>query len=170
MEKFPRVARGGLQMGEASPEAHLRWMAEALAEAALAAAEGEVPVGSVVVRDGQVIARGRNRREIDQDPTAHAELLAMRHAASALGSWRLSGCSVYVTLEPCAMCAGAMVLARVERCVFGAADPKGGFLGTLADLSAFPGLNHRFPVVAGVEAERSSDLLQSFFRSLRAKR
>jgi tRNA(adenine34) deaminase len=157
-------------MSDASQEEHQRWMAEALAEAVLAAAEGEVPVGSIVVRDGQIIARGRNRREIDQDPTAHAELLAMRQAAAALGSWRLSGCSVYVTLEPCAMCAGAMVLGRVERCIYGAPDPKGGFLGTLADLSAFPGLNHRFPVVAGVEAERSSELLQSFFRSLRGRR
>jgi tRNA(adenine34) deaminase len=144
-------------------------MQQALALAREAADLGEVPIGAVVVQQGQVIAGAHNRRELDQDPTAHAELLAIRQAAARLGSWRLVGCSVYVTLEPCAMCAGAMILARIERCVYGASDPKGGFLGTLGDLSAHPGLNHRFEVVAGVEAERSAALLRTFFSQLRSR-
>ena len=105
---------------------------------------GEVPIGAVVVRDGAVLARAHNRREIDRDPTAHAELLALRQAAGTLGDWRLDGAIVYVTLEPCAMCAGAMVLARIAACVYACPDPKGGFLGTLGDLSQVAGLNHRF--------------------------
>ena len=145
------------------------FMEEALALAKRAASEGEVPVGAVVAQAGRVIAVGWNRREQDQDFTAHAELIAMREAARALGSWRLVGCTVYVTLEPCPMCAGAMVQARVERCVYGAADPKAGFLGTLADLSAWPGLNHRVEVVPGVLAEPSAALLRSFFRELRRR-
>ena len=149
---------------------HQRFMLEALEAARVAASLGEVPVGAVVVKDGAVIARAHNRRLLDKDPTAHAELLAMRAAAVALGDWRLDACTVYVTLEPCPMCAGAMVLGRVGACVYGCADPKGGFLGTLADLSAFPGLNHRFPVVAGVEAEACSALLRGFFRDLRVVR
>ena len=119
------------------------FMAEALAIARSAALLGEVPVGAVVVRDGVIIATGHNRRELDADPTAHAELLAMRAAAKALGDWRLEGCTVYVTLEPCPMCAGAMVLSRIERCVYGCADPKGGYLGTVGDLSQVAALNHR---------------------------
>lgn len=149
---------------------HEPWMREALGLADTGARLGEVPVGAVVVRDGLVVGRGHNRRELDSDPTAHAECLALREAAVTLGSWRLERCVLYVTLEPCAMCAGAMVLARIERCVFGCADPKGGFLGTLADLSAWPGLNHTFPVVRGVLAEESSERLVSFFRGLRTKR
>lgn len=145
-------------------------MGEALDQARLASPLGEVPVGAVVVHRGVVIAAAHNRRELDQDPAAHAELLAMRQAARVLGSWRLEGCTVVVTLEPCPMCAGAMVLSRVEACVFGAADPKGGFLGTLADLSSFPGLNHRFPVVPGVREEECADLLRGFFRDLRQRR
>jgi tRNA(adenine34) deaminase len=144
-------------------------MQQALALAARAAELGEVPIGAVVVQQGQIIAGAHNRRELDQDPTAHAELLAIRQAAARLGSWRLVGCSVFVTLEPCAMCAGAMILSRIERCVYGASDPKGGFLGTLGDLSAHPGLNHHFEVVAGVEAERSAALLRSFFSRLRSR-
>jgi tRNA(adenine34) deaminase len=151
-------------------ELHDRFMQEALAQARLAAEMGEVPVGAVVVRGDQVIAAGHNRREIDQDPTAHAELLAVREAAAALGSWRLDNCTVYVTLEPCSMCAGAMVLARVERCVYGTTDPKGGFVGTLGDLSDHPGLNHRFAVVSGVLAGESSKLLKDFFKQLRSRR
>ncbi len=131
---------------------------------------GEVPVGAVVVHEGNIIASAHNRRELDQDPCAHAELLAMRLAAQAIGSWRLEGCTVYVTLEPCAMCAGAMVLARIERCVYGCSDPKGGFLGTLGDLSAHPGLNHRFEVTPGVLAEDCADELRSFFRQLRERK
>jgi tRNA(adenine34) deaminase len=122
-----------------------------------------------VVHEGRVIAQGSNQREARQDPTAHAELLAIQEAAAHLGTWRLDGCSVFVTLEPCPMCAGAMVLARVERCVFGAADPKGGFLGTLGDLSAHPGLNHRFEVVPGVLADESAALLRGFFQHLRSR-
>jgi tRNA(adenine34) deaminase len=147
---------------------HDAFMREALALADEAALLGEVPVGAVVVRDGAVVGRGHNRREIDHDPTAHAELLAIRDAAFRLGSWRLDGCRVYVTLEPCPMCAGAMVLSRIDACIYGCADPKGGFLGTLADLSRFSGLNHSFAVVPGVLADEATDRLQRFFRSLRA--
>jgi len=144
-------------------------MAEALAQADLAGGRGEVPIGAVVVKDGAIIATGHNLREAWGDPTAHAELVAIRRASDRIGDWRLEGCTVYVTLEPCAMCAGAMVLARIERCVFGCTDPKGGFLGTLGDLSRHPGLNHRFDVVAGVEAEASRLRLQRFFQDRRRK-
>jgi tRNA(adenine34) deaminase len=146
---------------------HEPFMRAALAQAERARSLGDVPVGAVVVRDGQIIAVGHNRREIDQDPTAHAELLAIREAAKALGSWRLEGCTVYVTLEPCPMCSGLMVLSRVERCVFGARDPKGGFLGTLVDLSDFPGLNHKFATVPGVLGAECSEQLSAFFREIR---
>ncbi len=152
------------------PDAHLRFMGEALAQARLAASLGEVPVGAVVVWGGEILTRAHNRRILDADPTAHAELIAMRQAASLLGDFRLEGCSVYVTLEPCPMCAGAMVQARIGRCIYGCTDPKGGFLGTLADLSAHPALNHSFEVIPGVEAEASSELLRGFFRSLRRAR
>lgn len=145
-------------------------MATALAEAELARAKGDVPVGAIVVKDGQIIGRGHNLREVAQDPTAHAEMIAIRQAAEHLGSWRLEDCTVYVTLEPCAMCGGAMVLSRIERCVYGASDPKGGFLGTLADLSDFQGLNHRFQVVPGVEQEQCAEQLRSFFREIRRKK
>ena len=142
-------------------------MREALALADAAARQGEVPVGALVVRNGVIVARGANLREATHDPTAHAELVAIREAARELGSWRLEGCAVYVTLEPCAMCAGAMVLARIATCVYGCRDPKGGFLGTLADLSAFPGLNHSFDVVPGVLEEDCAERLRLFFRRLR---
>ena len=149
---------------------HDRFMQEALAQARQAAKMGEVPVGAVVVRGDQVIAAAHNRREIDQDPTAHAEILAVREAAASLGSWRLDDCTIYVTLEPCSMCAGAMVLARIERCVYGTTDPKGGYVGTLGDLSNHPGLNHSFEVVGGVGREEASTLLKDFFRQLRRSR
>jgi tRNA(adenine34) deaminase len=142
----------------------------ALAQAAAAAAMGEVPVGAVVVHQGVVISAAHNRREVDGDPTAHAELIAMREAAQVLGDWRLEDCTVYVTLEPCAMCAGLMVNARVLRCVYAATDPRGGFLGTLGDLSSHPVLNHRFEVTAGVRSEEAAEALQSFFRSVRGKK
>ena len=142
----------------------------ALAEAASAAKMGEVPVGAVVVHKGKVISSAHNRREIDGDPSAHAEFIVMRDAAKVLGDWRLEDCTVYVTLEPCAMCAGLMVNARVPRCVYAATDPRGGFLGTLGDLSSHPVLNHRFEVTAGVRAEEAADLLRSFFRRIRAKK
>lgn len=140
----------------------------ALDEARLAAAAGEVPVGAVVVRDGVVVGRGHNRRESWGDPLAHAEMIALAEAAARQEGWRLNGCSVYVTLEPCAMCAGAMVNARVDRLVFGAADPKGGFCGSLGNIVREPRLNHRITVCSGVLAEESSALLRAFFRRLRS--
>lgn len=147
-----------------------RFMEMALAEAAAAAAMGEVPVGAVVVYKGEVLAKAHNRREVDHDPTAHAELLAIREAAQVLGDWRLEGCTVYVTLEPCAMCAGLMVNSRIARCVYGTTDPRGGFLGTLGDLSSHTVLNHRFEVEAGVCAEAAAAQLKDFFRKIRAKK
>ena len=144
-----------------------RWMRLALDEARLAADGGEVPIGAVVVCDGSVIARAHNRREIDLDPSAHAEFRAMVDAARELGRWRLTGCTVYVTLEPCLMCAGLMVNARVDRCVFGAADPKGGALGTLYDVSHDKRLNHEFEVTAGVLDDEAADQLRRFFRERR---
>lgn len=142
---------------------------EALAEARRAAEIGEVPIGAVVVRDGEILGRGHNRREIDGDPLAHAEILAIRQAASRMGGWRLTGCTMYVTLEPCAMCAGALVNSRVERLVYGAPDPKAGYCGTLGDLVRDPRLNHRLEVVAGVLEGESAALLRGFFASLRRK-
>jgi tRNA(adenine34) deaminase len=145
-----------------------RFMDEALDAARAAAACGEVPVGAVVVgRDGRLLARAHNRRETDQDPLAHAEILALRAAARALGSWRLEGATLYVTLEPCAMCAGAIVLSRVARLVYGAADPKAGFCGSLGDLVGDGRLNHRPEVVSGVRADASGALLRTFFAGLR---
>jgi len=143
------------------------WMLEALAEARRAAGIGEVPIGAVVVREGEVIGRGHNRREIEGDPLAHAELLAIREAASRLQGWRLEGCTMYVTLEPCAMCAGALVNSRVARLVYGAADPKAGYCGTLGNLVQDPRLNHRLEVTAGVLESESAALLRGFFASLR---
>jgi tRNA(adenine34) deaminase len=143
------------------------WMEEALDEARAAVALGEVPVGAVVVRDGRVIGRGHNRRETDGDPLAHAELIALRQAAAATAGWRLVDCALFVTLEPCAMCAGALVNCRVSRLVYGAADPKAGFCGSLGDLVRDPRLNHRLEVVGGVLAEECGALLRSFFAGLR---
>jgi len=147
----------------------LEAMREALRLAAEAGAAGEVPVGAVAVCDGLIVGRGRNAREASLDPTAHAELLAIQEAARTLGRWRLTGVTVYVTLEPCAMCAGAMVLARIDRLVFGAADPKAGAVGSLLDLSADPRLNHRFPVERGLLGEEAGELLRSFFRARRGR-
>jgi tRNA(adenine34) deaminase len=146
------------------------WMREALAEARAAAALGEVPIGAVVVREGEVVGRGHNRREIDADPLAHAELLAIRQAAARIGGWRLVGCTLYATLEPCPMCAGALVAARVERLVYGAADPKAGYCGTLGNVVQDPRLNHRLEVTAGVLAEECGALLSGFFADLRRGR
>jgi len=141
----------------------------ALAEARASAAAGEVPVGAVVVDGaGEILARAGNRREAEQNPLAHAELLALSAAARAAGSWRLAGATLYVTLEPCAMCAGAIVLARIARLVYGAADPKAGFCGSLGDLVRDPRLNHRAEVLGGVLAEESGALLKGFFAGLRA--
>lgn len=144
-----------------------KFMREALAEARAAAAVGEVPIGAVVVRAGEIVARAHNRRELDQDPSAHAEFAAVCAAAQALGRWRLSDCTVYVTLEPCCMCAGLMVNARVGRCVYGAADAKAGALGSLYDLNADSRLNHRFNVTAGVLADECRAVLSSYFAGLR---
>lgn len=144
-----------------------KFMREALAEARAAAAVGEVPIGAVVVRDGEIVARAHNRRELDQDPSAHAEFAALCVAAQALGRWRLSDCTVYVTLEPCCMCAGLMVNARVGRCVYGASDAKAGALGSLYDLNADSRLNHRFNVTAGVLADECREVLSSYFSGLR---
>jgi tRNA(adenine34) deaminase len=142
-------------------------MREALALARAAGEQGEVPVGAVAVCDGVVVGRGANAREGAHDPTAHAELLAIQDAARTLGRWRLTGVTLYVTLEPCAMCAGAMVLARIDRLVLGASDPKAGACGSLLDLSADPRLNHRFPVERGVLGEEAGELLRAFFRARR---
>lgn len=143
------------------------FMREALDEARLAADEGEVPVGAVVVFAGKIVARAHNRRENDADPSAHAEFTAMVAAARALGRWRLSGCTVYVTLEPCLMCAGLMVNARIDRCVYGADDPKAGAVGSLLDVSMTGRVNHRFAVRRGVLAQECSELLKSFFAHAR---
>lgn len=143
------------------------YMALALEEAQRAAELGEVPIGAVVVCEGAVVSRGFNRREIDHDPAGHAEFIAIREAAAKLERWRLSDCTVYVTLEPCPMCAGLMHQARIARCVYGAPDPKAGALGTLYDLSNDERLNHRFDVASGVRAQESGELLKVFFRRLR---
>ncbi len=144
-------------------------MEEALALAAVAAAEGETPVGAVIAdAEGRIIGRGRNRRE-SGDPLGHAELIAVAEAARTVGGWRLDGTTMVVTLEPCAMCAGALVNARVSRLVFGAYDPKAGFCGSLGNLVQDPRLNHRLEVEGGFMEERSRDLLQAFFRELRQR-
>ncbi|HMN08685.1 MAG TPA: tRNA adenosine(34) deaminase TadA [Gemmatimonadaceae bacterium] len=142
-------------------------MQAALALARDAAAAGDVPVGAVVVHDGRVIGASGNRTLRDQDPTAHAEIVALRQAAAALGSWRLAGCTLYVTLEPCAMCAGALVLSRIDRVVFGAWDDKAGMSGSVGDILRHPRLNHRPEVRAGVEGEACGALLRDFFAARR---
>ncbi|HYN20688.1 MAG TPA: tRNA adenosine(34) deaminase TadA [Thermoanaerobaculia bacterium] len=143
------------------------WMREALAEARRAAAIGEVPIGAVIVREGEAIGRGYNRREIDRDPLAHAEILAIRQAAERIGGWRLTECTMYVTLEPCAMCAGALVNSRVERLVWAAPDHKAGWCGTLGNLVQDARLNHRLAMTTGVLEAESAALLRGFFASLR---
>jgi tRNA(adenine34) deaminase len=142
-------------------------MGEALALAREAGERGEVPVGAVALFEGRIVGRGANARESANDPTAHAELLAIQDAARTLGRWRLTGVTLVVTLEPCAMCAGAMVLARIDRLVYAASDPKAGCVGSLQDLSADPRLNHRFPVERGLRAEEGGELLRAFFRARR---
>lgn len=143
------------------------WMREALALAAQAGREGEVPVGCVIVHAGRIVGRGCNRREVEQDPTAHAEMLAIREAAKTLGHWRLTGCELFVTLEPCAMCAGAMVLARLDRCWYGASDPKGGAVETVFRITDEPRLNHRVETVGGILEQECGALLSRFFRERR---
>ncbi len=145
------------------------FMRMALDEARQAAAAGEVPVGAVVVRDGEVLATGRNRRESDFDPSGHAELIAMRSACAKIANWRLEGCTVYVTLEPCIMCAGAMVNARIHRCVVGALDPKAGGLDSLYAIGDDPRLNHRFDVTYGVLEDECRAVLDGFFDDMRER-
>lgn len=145
------------------------FMDQALALAADAAAMGEVPVGAIVVVDGAVVGRGANRREIDKDPLAHAELLAIGEARRALGRWRLSGATLYATLEPCFMCAGALVNARVDRLVYGALDPKAGAVASLAQVCTDARLNHRLIVEGGVRAEECGRVLKEFFGTLRRR-
>ena len=144
-----------------------RLMRLALDEARRCLDHDDVPIGAVVSRDGEILAAAGNRREVAHDPTAHAEILALRGAASAVGSWRLEGCTLTVTLEPCAMCAGALVLSRLDRVVFGAADPKAGFAGSLGNLLQDPRLNHAVAVTDGVLAEECGELLRAFFRERR---
>jgi tRNA(adenine34) deaminase len=144
-------------------------MRRALELASRCADHGDVPIGAVVVREDREIGAAGNERELRGDPTAHAEILAIREAASVGQGWRLDGCTLYVTLEPCAMCAGAVVLARVDRVVFGAADPKAGFAGSLGNLVQDPRLNHEATLVPGVLAEESRELLRAFFRERRSR-
>ncbi|MFY9173968.1 MAG: tRNA adenosine(34) deaminase TadA [Peptococcia bacterium] len=146
---------------------HEEFMREAIKEAELAFAIGEVPVGAVVVDGDNIIGRGHNQRELLHDPTAHAELLALREAAANKGGWRLSGCTLYVTLEPCPMCAGALLQSRIERLVYGADDPKGGCAGSLLNILQFPGFNHEVKITSGVLAAESTALLQEFFQQRR---
>jgi tRNA(adenine34) deaminase len=142
-------------------------MRAAIAEAERAAGHGDVPIGAVVVHAGEVVGRGRNERELHEDPTAHAEILALREAARALGSWRVHDATLYVTLEPCPMCAGAIVLSRVPRVVYGAPDPKAGAAGSVMDLLDHPRLNHRPAVEGGLLGEECAELLTAFFRARR---
>ena len=148
-------------------DADANFMRQAIEEARLCGQWGDVPVGCVIARDRQVVAGAGNGRERLQDPTAHAEILALREAAVAVGTWHLEGCSLYVTLEPCAMCAGAIVLARVDRVVFGATDPKAGYAGSLGNLLQDERLNHRPELTGGVLGGDCGDLLRAFFRERR---
>lgn len=156
-------------MDEAIRFEHERFMELALREAQHAYEQEEVPVGAIIVQDGIVIARAHNQRETLQDPTAHAEIIAISQAAAALGSWRLERCRLYVTLEPCAMCAGAIVLGRVESVVFGATDPKAGACGSLYEITTDVRLNHRAPTLGGILAGPCSSILTDFFKMQRAK-
>jgi tRNA(adenine34) deaminase len=151
-------------------EVHEDFMRRAIAAAREAESLGDIPIGCVVVLDGVVIGRGFNRRELDQDPLAHAEMLALREAAHAAGSWRLEGARLYVTLEPCPMCAGAIILSRVAEVYYGAPDPKGGCCGTLMNLLADTRFNHQPKVVAGVLGEECGEMLTTFFRGVRDRK
>lgn len=146
------------------------WMGLALKAAKKACARGEVPIGAVIVRDGKILGSGYNLRESKQDPAAHAELTAIRRAARRAGNWRLTGATMYVTLEPCVMCMGAAILARIDRLVFGCLDPKAGAAGSLYDLSNDTRLNHRFVVESGIRGDECSVLLSAFFRDLRKRK
>ncbi|WP_129124620.1 tRNA adenosine(34) deaminase TadA [Geomonas oryzae] len=146
------------------------WMGKALEQAGKAEAIGEVPIGAVIVMDGALIARGHNLRESKQDPSAHAEMIAIRKAAKKLGSWRLTGATLYVTLEPCTMCMGAIILSRIDRVVFGSYDPKGGAAGSLFDFSDDKRLNHSVVLTPCVRGDETSSILSNFFAKLRAQK
>jgi tRNA(adenine34) deaminase len=152
---------------EMQPGEDAAWMERALELAALAAEAGEVPVGALVIKDGEIIGQGHNRNLLDNDPTAHAEIVALRQAAARLGNHRLTGCTMVATIEPCSMCAGALIHARIARLVYGAADPKAGAAGSTLQVINHPSLNHRMEVTAGVLAEKCSEILQKFFRQKR---
>lgn len=154
MTKAPELTRS---------ENDAAWMRMALEQARLAGDAGEVPVGALVIKDGKLIAQGHNRNVMDRDPSAHAEIVALREAASRLGNHRLSGCEMFVTIEPCAMCAGALVHARLARLIYGAPDPKAGAVTSVLQVLNHPGLNHKMEVVPGVLAQECSEILQSFF-------
>ncbi|HEV7673500.1 MAG TPA: tRNA adenosine(34) deaminase TadA [Candidatus Angelobacter sp.] len=143
------------------------WMELALDQAQLAAAAGEVPVGALVIKDGEILGRGYNRNLLDNDPTAHAEIVALRQAAARMGNHRLVGCTMVATIEPCSMCAGALIHARIARLVYGATDPKAGAAGSTVQVINHPSLNHRMEVTAGVLAGKCSEILQKFFRQKR---
>lgn len=153
-----------------SMEMHHMFMAEAIKEAEIAASLGEVPIGAVVVRDGRIVGRGHNLREQNNDPTAHAEILAMRDAGKNTGGWRLENCTLYVTMEPCPMCCGAMINSRIDTVVFGASEPKFGSAGSQLNLLQFPGFNHNVHIVGPIDQERCSGLMKQFFTDLRKKR
>ena len=152
---------------EMQPGEDAAWMERALEQAELAAAAGEVPVGALVIKDGQIIGQGHNRNLLDNDPTAHAELVALRQAAARLGNHRLTGCTMVATIEPCSMCAGALIHARIGRLVYGASDPKAGAAGSIVQVINHPSLNHRMEVTAGVLSGKCSEILQRFFRQKR---
>jgi tRNA(adenine34) deaminase len=157
-------------MSARGPKDDLYWMGVAIREARKAERLGEVPIGAVIVRNGAVLGKGFNLREVKQDPTAHAEMIAIRQAARKTGSWRLLGATLYVTLEPCPMCMGAILLARLDRLVYGCNDPKAGAAGSLYDLSADSRLNHQVELESGVRGEECSELLSSFFAELRRRK
>lgn len=143
------------------------WMEQALEQARMAAQAGEVPVGALVIKDGKILGVGHNRNLLDSDPTAHAEIVALRQAAATIGNHRLTGCEMFVTIEPCAMCAGAMIHARIARLVYGASDPKAGAAGSVLEVLNHPQLNHQMKLTPGVLAQRCSEILQEFFRAKR---
>lgn len=149
------------------PRDDAAWMELALEQAALAAQAGEVPVGALVIKDGEIIGRGHNRNLLDNDPTAHAEIIALREAAARMGNHRLTGCVMFATIEPCSMCAGALIHARIARLVYGAADIKAGAAGSTLEVLNHPRLNHKMEVTGGVLAERCSEIIQDFFRRKR---
>src|SRR5215831_1874461 len=153
--------------GDAAQAEDITWMRQALEQARLAAEAGEVPVGAVVIKDGEIVGRGHNRNLLDNDPTGHAEIVALRDAAAQLGNHRLNGCVMFATVEPCAMCAGAMIHARLARLVYGASDPKAGAAGSVMAVLNHPKLNHQMEVTSGVLAEQSSEILTSFFKTRR---